>query len=176
MVDQLEMDLLEKLTDPEFASLYGEECAKSEFGLALFHARKKGGMTQQELANKFGYSQPYIAQLESGEVNLTMGAAGKMLAALGLKMVINTEPLGPAETSNNAVVDSASGLWTMVPANLFAAENMSHISIAQSSVNIVIGSTDIYHTSLNPGDLQTPIASPVKIQAVPNEPELVLAA
>jgi transcriptional regulator with XRE-family HTH domain len=93
----MEQNLNEELKDPEFAGLYGSECAKTEIGLALFHARQQANLTQKELSEKLGVRQPYIAQLESGEANPTIGALGKMLAALGLKMVIKVEPLTPQE-------------------------------------------------------------------------------
>ncbi len=98
MLDQLERDLIEELKDPAFAKSYGSECAKSEYGLALFHARQAADLTQKELADKLGVKQPYIAQIESGETNLTLEALGSMLAVLGLKIAMKTEPLAPQET------------------------------------------------------------------------------
>jgi ribosome-binding protein aMBF1 (putative translation factor) len=95
LTDELERDLIEELKDFEFAGLYGAECAKSTYGWALLHARQAANVTQKELSEKLGVRQPYIAQLESGEANPTLGTAGKMLAALGLKMVITVEPLAP---------------------------------------------------------------------------------
>jgi transcriptional regulator with XRE-family HTH domain len=97
MLEEWERDLIEELKDFDFAALYGADRAKSGFGLALLHARQKAKLTQKELSDKLGVRQPYIAQLESGEANPTLGAAGKMLAALGLKMVIEVEPLAPQE-------------------------------------------------------------------------------
>jgi transcriptional regulator with XRE-family HTH domain len=100
LVDELERDLIEELKNPEFAKSYGAECAKSEFGLALFRTRQTTKLTQKELSEKLGVSQPYIAQLESGEANPTLGVAGKMLAMLGKKMVITIEPLVFEENSS----------------------------------------------------------------------------
>jgi transcriptional regulator with XRE-family HTH domain len=97
MLDEVELDLIEELKEPEFAKSYGSECAKSEIGLTLFHARQKANLTQKELAEKLEVKQPYIAQIESGEANLTFEAAGRMLAVLGLKMKIITESLEPHE-------------------------------------------------------------------------------
>jgi transcriptional regulator with XRE-family HTH domain len=97
MLEDWEKDLIEELRDPEFAALYGADRAKSGYGLALLHARQAANITQKELSEKLGVRQPYIAQLESGEANPTLGTAGKMLAALGLKMVISVEPLAPQE-------------------------------------------------------------------------------
>jgi transcriptional regulator with XRE-family HTH domain len=97
MPDDFENDLIEELKDPEFAGKYGAECARSEFGLALLHARVAAKITQQDLAEKLGVRQPYIAQLESGEANPTLGMAGKIMAVLGLKMVIKVDRLSPHE-------------------------------------------------------------------------------
>jgi transcriptional regulator with XRE-family HTH domain len=97
MLEDWERTLIEELRDPEFARLFGEDRAKSSFGLALFHARQTSNLTQGQLAEKLGVRQPYIAQLESGDANPTLGAAGRMLAALGLRMVITTEPLAPQD-------------------------------------------------------------------------------
>jgi transcriptional regulator with XRE-family HTH domain len=99
MVEEWERDLIEELKDPEFAEMYGADRTKSSFGLAILHARQNANMTQKQFSEKLGVSQPYIAQIESGETNPTLEAAGKMLAAIGLKMIINVEPLGPREDS-----------------------------------------------------------------------------
>ena len=61
--------------------------------LTLYKARQKAKMTQKDLSVKLGLSQPYIAKLESGEANPTLGTAGKILAELGLRLVIETAPL-----------------------------------------------------------------------------------
>ena len=93
MIDEWEKDLQIELEDPEFAKSYGAECATSGFGLTLLHARQKQKLTQQQLSDRLGIRQPYIAQLESGEANTTLRSAGKILASLGLKLVITTVPL-----------------------------------------------------------------------------------
>lgn len=95
MLDELQRDLVEDLKDPEFAKAYGIESARSEFGLALFNARTKSQLTQKELADKIGVTQPYIAQLESGEINLTSDTLGKILAILGFKISAEIETLVP---------------------------------------------------------------------------------
>ena len=95
MVEEWEKDLREELNDPKFARAYGAECARSEFGLALLNARQKCKLTQKQLSGKLGIRQPYIAQLESGEANPTLSTAGRILASLGLKLVVTTTPLTP---------------------------------------------------------------------------------
>ena len=88
-------DLLERLKDPEYAKLYGEENAKVDFAITLTKARKNLNLTQKSLADKLGISQPYVAKLEGGEANPTLGRIGRLLAAIGLRLVTATVPLKP---------------------------------------------------------------------------------
>jgi|GEM_PF-974234 len=88
-------DLLEDLKDIEFAKLYGAEDAKLDFAITLLKARENANLTQKEFAAKLGISQPYIARLESGEANPTLGTIGSVLATLGLRLVTNTASLTP---------------------------------------------------------------------------------
>ena len=88
-------DLEQNLRDPEFAKRFGAARAKSSFALALAEARAKAGLTQKELANKIGVSQAYIAKLEGGEANPTLGKIGSLLAVLGLSLTMDTTTLSP---------------------------------------------------------------------------------
>jgi transcriptional regulator with XRE-family HTH domain len=88
-------DLLERLKDPEYAKLYGEENAKVDFAITLTKARKSLNITQRSLAEKLGISQPYVAKLEGGEANPTLGTIGRLLAAISLRLVTGTAPLMP---------------------------------------------------------------------------------
>ncbi len=100
MNEQWKLDLIEELRDDDFSKSYGAEDAKSEFGLCLLRARKAANMTQQHLSKKLGVNQSYIAQLESGEANPTLSTVGKILAVLGLKIKISTDPLVPQITTS----------------------------------------------------------------------------
>ncbi len=86
-------DLLERLKDSEYAKLYGEENAKVDFAITLTKARKSLNLTQRILAEKLGISQPYVAKLEGGEANPTLGTIGRLLAAIELRLVTGTAPL-----------------------------------------------------------------------------------
>ena len=86
-------DLERELRDPEFAKLYGAAEAKAEFALTLVRSRRRSEMTQQEMGAILGLSQPYIAKLEGGDANPTLGTAGSLLAVLGLRLVMDTQPL-----------------------------------------------------------------------------------
>lgn len=86
-------DLTENLRDPEFAKRFGAAQAKSAFALTLAETRRKAGVTQQELAERFGVSQSYIAKLEGGEANPTLGTIGSLLSVLGLRLFTDAIPL-----------------------------------------------------------------------------------
>ena len=88
-------DLLERLKDPEYAKLYGEESAKVDFAITLTKARKSLNITQRGLAEKLNISQPYVAKLEGGEANPTLGTIGRLLASINLRLVTLTAPLRP---------------------------------------------------------------------------------
>lgn len=92
-------DLLERLKDPEYAKLYGAENAKVDFAITLTKARKNLNLTQKSLADKLGISQPYVAKLEGGEANPTLGRIGTLLAILGHRLVTQTAPLSPEPVS-----------------------------------------------------------------------------
>ncbi len=94
-------DLLERLKDPEYTKLYGEENAKVDFAITLTKARKRLNLTQRNLADKLGRSQPYVAKLEGGEANPTLGTIGRLLAAIGLRLVTGTAPLKPEPTPSS---------------------------------------------------------------------------
>lgn len=86
-------DIEERLKDPEYAKLFGTEDAKTEFAVVLARARDRAGVTQKELADRLGVSQAYIAKLSRGDANPTLGAVGRMLAALGFSLRMDVEPL-----------------------------------------------------------------------------------
>ena len=104
MYDEPTTDLLKSLKNPEFAKLYGEENAKTTFAITLTKIRRSLNLTQKELADKLGMSQPYIAKLEGGEANPTLGAIGKLLAAINLRLVTTTAPLAPESVSSQIAI------------------------------------------------------------------------
>jgi transcriptional regulator with XRE-family HTH domain len=82
-------EIAEGLNDDEVRMEYGEELAKLDFALALIRARKEQSLTQQQLADLLGVSQAYIARLESGSANPTLGKAGRILASLWRRPLLN---------------------------------------------------------------------------------------
>ncbi|MBW1671988.1 MAG: helix-turn-helix transcriptional regulator [Deltaproteobacteria bacterium] len=92
-------DLIHRLKNTEYAKLYGSEDAKTSLAITLSKARHTLKMTQKQFAEKLEKSQPYIAKLESGAANPTIGAIGSMLAVVGLSLEIDTKALIPCISS-----------------------------------------------------------------------------
>ena len=95
MFRSMQNDLIQDLKDTEFAKEYGAEIAKLSLSETLISARKKAGLTQQELARKIGRSQPYVAKLERGDANPTLAAIGSILAVLGVRLNTSYVPIAP---------------------------------------------------------------------------------
>lgn len=93
MIRTPEQDLAQRMRDPEYAKLYGAADAKVEFAVTLAKARQEAKKTQKELADAIGHSQPYVAKLEGGDANPTLGTVGSLLAVLGCRLKMHTVPL-----------------------------------------------------------------------------------
>ena len=96
-------DLKRELQDLENAKLFGAADAKAEFAITLAKVRQSLYMTQKELAEKSGATQPYIAKLEGGEANPTLGAVGSLLAVIGFRLAMDTKPLLPDTQASTLV-------------------------------------------------------------------------
>ena len=86
----------EWLEDIEYRQEFGSETAKLEVAAALADAREAAGMTQSALAERARVSQAYIAKLERGDANPTIGHIGRLLACMGLKPSVSVAPMEPA--------------------------------------------------------------------------------
>lgn len=107
MIKLVVNDIINDLQNPEYAREYGSESAKLAFSNALYDARKRSGLTQNELALKIGSTQPYIAKLERGEANPTISVIGRIFGSLGLKCRFETESLTPQPETSTRLSDSA---------------------------------------------------------------------
>ena len=97
-----ETSIEEKLKDPEYARLYGAEKAKNSLATTLIKSRKRANLTQEELARKLGISQPYVARLECGKANPTLGTIGSLLAVIRCRLTTNVTCLAPEQESPSA--------------------------------------------------------------------------
>lgn len=59
----------------------------------LRDARLRIGLTQRELANRIGTSQPAIAHLERGDANPTVETLWRLAAACGYSLQVTLQPL-----------------------------------------------------------------------------------
>lgn len=100
-------DIDERIKDPEYAKRYGAEIAKADFAVTFARVRKQAHLTQKEMAEKLGVSQPYIAKIEGGEANPTLSTIGMLLAIMGLKLVTQTVPLAPIDTTKDGNITNS---------------------------------------------------------------------
>ncbi len=63
-------------------------------GKILKEARIDAGLTQAELAERLGASQPVVARLESGRANPRVATLERALAATGHRLAISVESSG----------------------------------------------------------------------------------
>ena len=96
----------EWLKNIEYRQAFGSETAKLEVAAALADAREAAGMTQSALAERAQVSQAYIAKLERGDANPTIGHLGRLLACMGLKPSVSVAPMVAAASSES--VDAGS--------------------------------------------------------------------
>src|SRR5438094_4041993 len=72
--------------DPEYQAVYEEEAAKSDLWLQLVEARQAAGLTQAQLAERLGVSQPQVARVEKrGYDAYTLNSLRRYVRALALK-------------------------------------------------------------------------------------------
>ena len=96
------------LKDIEYRKEFGSESAKLEVAAALLHARELMNMTQAALAERAGTSRAYIARLESGDANPTIGTIGRLFACLWLTPIIEPTPMEPFEFLESVVIENLS--------------------------------------------------------------------
>jgi len=83
-------ELKKSMENPEFKDEY--ETLEKEFALAkeILDLRKKRNLTQKQLAELIGTSQPAIARLESGSyTNVSLAFLRKIATALGAEAEVH---------------------------------------------------------------------------------------
>ena len=86
--------LKEKMKDPAFKAEY--DALEPEFAIiqAMIDARKSGGMTQKQLAEKTGIAQGDISKLENGSANPSLRTLQRLASGLGMKLKVEFIPAG----------------------------------------------------------------------------------
>ena len=95
------------LKDIEYRREFGSESAKLEVAAALVRAREMMGLTQSALAELAGTSQAYIAKLERGDANPTIGNIGRLYGCMWLKPSIEATSMEPVSSSESLSIDAA---------------------------------------------------------------------
>jgi predicted transcriptional regulator len=77
-----------KLTSKDFRVAYEEAAMHLKVARLLEELRQKAGLTQAELADKAGVSQPMIARMERGDQDRipTLSTINKVFGALGYEV------------------------------------------------------------------------------------------
>ncbi len=80
------------LRDPKYRKKY--DALHEEFALAnsVIEARKRAGLTQQQLAQKMGTTQPVVARLEAGNSRPSLRTLERLADATGSRLVISFQP------------------------------------------------------------------------------------
>ena len=92
------------LNDIEYREEYGSEAAKLNMAASLLLGREAMDLTQSRLAKRAGTSQAYIAKLERGDANPTIGNVGRLFACMWLKPSIVPAPLVPSQSIESALL------------------------------------------------------------------------
>ena len=84
----------ELAADPEFAAEWERLALARTVAASLAGYRFDHGLSQRELADRLGVSQPRVVELESGEKNPQIETLVKIAAATGLEFAIDIAPVG----------------------------------------------------------------------------------
>lgn len=83
-LENIEIDLKERLKNEGFKRLYEIECAKAALAQRIAELRQEKHLRQIDLAKKLGVSQQFVSQIETGEEkNLTIETLVRIAKSLG---------------------------------------------------------------------------------------------
>ena len=126
------------LQDIEYRREFGSESAKLEMAAALVRAREMMGLTQSALAELAGTSQAYIAKLERGDANPTIGNIGRLYGCMWLKLSIEATPMEPVAPTESLSIGAAEDIVrkeTSIDSDELIAELPIKILAARESLN-----------------------------------------
>src|SRR5437870_2270964 len=89
------LKVLDRITgdNPKLRRLIAKEFEKAEVARAIYEARTRAGLTQQELAQRVGTRQPVIARLEDADYpGHSVRMLRRIAEALGLELHIELRP------------------------------------------------------------------------------------
>ena len=83
-LENVDIDLKERLKNKEFKRLYELERAKVALAQKIAELREEKHLRQADLAKRLGVSQQFVSQIETGEEkNLTLDTLIKIASSLG---------------------------------------------------------------------------------------------
>jgi len=89
----LKQHVKEKMKDPKFRKAWQELDAEFSILEGVIKARRKAGLTQEELAKRIGTKQPALSRLEKGGFEkVNIGTLRKIANALNHELVVKFEP------------------------------------------------------------------------------------
>jgi DNA-binding XRE family transcriptional regulator len=83
----------EQLADPEFRKEWQRLAPARAFSLVLVRYRAENELTQRQLADELGVSQPRVAKLESGEHNPSIDTIINVVQRLGIEFALDIAPI-----------------------------------------------------------------------------------
>ena len=84
--------------DPVFAAEWERLALARMVAARLIAYRSENGLSQRELAERLGVSQPRVVELESGEKNPQIETLVKIAAATGIEFAFDVVPVGQEPT------------------------------------------------------------------------------
>ena len=84
--------LNEQMQDPEFRKEYEALEIEDAIIQAFINARKFSGLTQKQLSEKTGITQPDINKLENGNANPSIRTLKRLANAMGMKLKVEFLP------------------------------------------------------------------------------------
>lgn len=81
-----------EVNDPEYARLYEEAEAEQRLGQLVYDRRVALGLSQTELAERAGMTQPQVSRLETSGGNITVASLRRLAAALDADLTIEFLP------------------------------------------------------------------------------------
>ena len=87
------------MKEPKYRKAY--EVLEDEFAVAkaVIAARNRAGLTQMELAQKMGTTQPVVARMEGGRIQPSLRTLQRLAQATGSKLTIRFEPCRAERTA-----------------------------------------------------------------------------
>ncbi len=87
-----EQVLAEELRDPDFRREWDRTAIARAVALKVLAYRTEHGLSQRELAQKLGMTQPQLARLEAGGHNPTIDTLARLAQTLDIEFAIDVHP------------------------------------------------------------------------------------